>query len=47
MTNMYTKFEVAMFIDYDDMKGNVKYSLENKVVWELRVTKVTGNVTIR
>jgi len=41
--NLYTKFEVSMFTDYEDMKDNAK--CRNWGDWELQITKVTGNVT--
>jgi len=35
MINLHTKFEVFMFTQYEDMKGNAKY--RNWVVWDLGV----------
>jgi len=45
MINPVTKFEVSMFTNYDDMKGNVE--CRNWVVWELGVTQAQRQCCIR
>ena len=45
MIKLHIKFEVSMFTNYEDMKGNAK--CRNLGVWGVGLTEVTSNVTVQ